>query len=522
MCSDVPVIDEGISIANSIIILRCRLYSALLICSLFLIKQVFSQSRYEKRFISNVSQSRLQQVVRDLVKIGNRLGGTKSGHKAALYVSAKFKSYGFAPEILKEPEKPTYTNIDWQLKVEKPRRLRGLIQHEWLAGFSPSVKTDTARLLFIKSADDIDEDKIKGSAVLLTEPPSENLYEELSDAGVKCILCYQLKITSAYSNWAMISSLDATRKNTVAVYDISNIAGNRLRSELQKGTEIVIKYSAKTEVKPGRPETVVATLKGATNEYYIVCAHGDSDSGGPGADDNASGVSGVLEIARILNSLVRSGRMPLPHASIKFIVWGSECYSSSHYIKENQEELKNIRGVINIDEIGIGKSRNCIYFEGNDIPHNHDLLKLFEQVGEDYVGRKGFWKEATTNPCQEGTTSNSVISFIRNFFVPNRFQGSTDSYVFLPKYLDELDVPEIEIPSVTVFTAAWNKPNTIPQTRGWFSKAWRGHPDSVVIDYSPFYHSSLDIPIFTTDKEPANMVWGVNASGIVLIRLLWQ
>jgi hypothetical protein len=214
--------------------------------------------------------------------------------------------------------------------------------------------------------------------------------------------------------------------------------------------------------------------------------------------------------------------LPLPKFSIRFIVWGSECFSSSSYVKKHGEELKKIRGVINFDEIGIGKSRNCIYFEGNDVPHNHDLLKLCEQVGEDYVGKKGFWKEATTNPSQGGTNSGSLLSMLRSLITTNSFQGSTDSYVFFPQYLDELDVPSVKIPSITVFTAAWNKPQTVPQTRGWFSKAWRGNPDSVTIDFSPYYHSSLDIPAFTTDKEPSNMVWAVNAVGIVMIRLLWK
>jgi len=134
------------------------------------------------------------------------------------------------------------------------------------------------------------------------------------------------------------------------------------------------------------------------------------------------------------------------------------------------------------------------------VPHNHDLLKLFQQVGEEYVGKNGFWKEATTNPSQ----------------------GGTDSYVFLPKYLDDLNAPAEKIPSITVFTAAWNELKTVRQTRGWISKAWKGHPDSVTIDYSPYYHSSLDIPVLTTDKEPEKMIWGVKAVGIVLIRLLWQ
>jgi hypothetical protein len=31
----------------------------------------------------------------------------------------------------------------------------------------------------------------------------------------------------------------------------------------------------------------------------------------------------------------------------------------------------------------------------------------------------------------------------------------------------------------------------------------------------------MDLPSLTTDKEPFNMVWGVKAVGIALLRLAW-
>jgi hypothetical protein len=459
-----------------------------------------AQSSNEEKFISKVSQRHLQQTVHELVKCGNRLGGTASGDKAASSVFNKFMSYGYTPEMVRDSQKLVFSNVDWQLQIEQPKRLNGLIQHEWLAGFSPSAKKDTVHLTFVKSIHDVDEKKINKGAVLIDQHPSEKMYEKLAEAGARCILCFATVGSSAYSNWAMISTLKESRKNPIPVFNIPNIAGQRMREELGKGTYVSIKYSSKTSITQGIPKTVIATLPGQSEKYYIVCAHGDSDSGGPGADDNASGESGVLEVARILKTMVNRKTLPPPKHSIRFIVWGSEYNSAGSYVKRHAKELKNILGVINYDEIGIGKMRQCLYFEGNDVPHNHDLLKLFERIGEEYVGQKGFWKEATTNPSQ----------------------GGTDSYVFLPKYLDYLDVPVEKIPSITVFTAAWNEPKSLRQTKGWSSKAWKGHPDSVIIDYSPYYHSSLDIPVFTTDKEPANMVWGVKAVGIALLRLLWQ
>src|SRR5690349_11510416 len=53
---------------------------------------------------------------------------------------------------------------------------------------------------------------------------------------------------------------------------------------------------------------VICKKKGATDKLIIICAHydcimnnkGDSESRAPGANDNASGLSAIIEIARIL------------------------------------------------------------------------------------------------------------------------------------------------------------------------------------------------------------------------------
>jgi hypothetical protein len=140
-----------------------------------------------------------------------------------------------------------------------------------------------------------------------------------------------------------------------------------------------------------------------------------------------------------------------------------------------------------------------LYFEPNDVEHNDSLLKVLDSLAVDYVGKKGFWSEATTNPSQ----------------------GGADSYVFLQEYLRALKVPQTKIPSVTIYTAAWNELKPIPQTPGWKSKAWHGPKDTVYVDYSPYYHSSLDVPERTTEKEPYNMIVAAKAVGIALLRLAW-
>ncbi len=106
---------------------------------------------------------------------------------------------------------------------------------------------------------------------------------------------------------------------------------------------------------PGGPssDNVIATLTGTTSpdEYVIVGAHYDSISwwgDAPGADDNASGTAGVMEIAQILSQYEFD-------RSIVFAAWSGEEYGlfgSAAYAQRSAMQGKNILGYINMDMIG--------------------------------------------------------------------------------------------------------------------------------------------------------------------------
>jgi hypothetical protein len=457
------------------------------------------QVKTESRLAQEVSQSRLLGQVRDLVSFGPRIGGTSSGEKAASYIARRFREAGYNPSLVKDPSHLTFEYKGWTLAIEEPRKLRKLICNEWIGGFSPSVAVTTSELVYLKEAGKATKASAIGKAILAGSSFSEKDYRRLAEYGATCILQISPHLADAYSSWAFINDLPPSKKNPIPLFNLSYGNGESLIRALGDSERVVIRFSAKTIIDSTRPKTVIATLDGESDKYYIVCAHGDSDSGGPGADDNASGVSTVLETARILKMLVATHQISRPKCSIKFIVWGAEIFSTENYVKLHARELNKIVGVLNLDEVGIGASRNCLYFESNDVAQNDSLMKALDSLAGEYAGKTGFWSEATTNPSQ----------------------GGTDSYVFFRQYLRRLNVPEVKIPSVTIYTAAWNELKAIPQTPGWKSNAWHGPEDSVYVDYSPYYHSSLDVPERTTEKEPFNMVVAAKAVGIALLRLAW-
>ncbi len=99
-------------------------------------------------------------------------------------------------------------------------------------------------------------------------------------------------------------------------------------------------------------ENVVATITGSEfpDQQYIICAHYDdmpSGSTAPGADDNASGVVGVLETARLLKDF------DLKY-TVKFIAFDEEeqgLIGSHAYADEASANGDDILGVLNLDMI---------------------------------------------------------------------------------------------------------------------------------------------------------------------------
>ena len=482
---------------NSRFLIRSTVNAALVFLVLL---QASAQTSPESRFAQRVSQQTLLRNVRSLVAIGNRYGGSPSGDSAASWVAGRFKSARLVPEITEDDELLTFRTRAWSLRVLEPRSLRKATANAWLGPYSPSSPRTRARVVHAQEGSWPDEAEIDSAIVLTPMAIDGRTYSRFARQGALAILSYAPAMPGYYGDWAMIEPLPASSDNPIPLYSLSLNGGLALAKALADSTVVSIEFSSSTEVFTGRPKTVTAEIEGESNRYILVCAHGDADSGGPGADDNASGVSGVLEIARVLNGMLRDRALPKPRYGIRFAVWGREYHSAFGYVRRHREELDSIVAVINFDEIGAGQTRDCLYFESNDVRHNEELLRTLEKIGADYAGKRGYWKESTTNPSQ----------------------GGTDSYVFLPDGLSQVDGPDVDIPSTTVFTAAWNEPRSMPQTEGWVSPAWKGHPDSVVIDYSAYYHSSLDVPKMTTEREPQNMVWAVRAVGFALLRLAWE
>jgi hypothetical protein len=141
----------------------------------------------------------------------------------------------------------------------------------------------------------------------------------------------------------------------------------------------------------GGSYNVVADRPGSENgvrKLVIVTAHLDSvnltggrEGPAPGADDNASGAAGVLEIARALAG--RSAKNDL-----RLILFGGEeqgLYGSKQYVRELPEaELNRIIAVINMDMVAtLNTASPAVLLEG--APVSRSLMRELAEAAVTYT-----------------------------------------------------------------------------------------------------------------------------------------
>ncbi|MEK7448175.1 MAG: M20/M25/M40 family metallo-hydrolase [Planctomycetota bacterium] len=123
-------------------------------------------------------------------------------------------------------------------------------------------------------------------------------------------------------------------------------------------------------------------------ESLVIAAHFDhlglggpmSGSPGqlhPGADDNASGTAGLIELARAFTSLTEK-----PKRSILFIAFDGEeirMAGSNHYVKNPLWPLDNTVSIINMDQIGRSTENGCFAFGAQSSPGSKEILTELNQ-----------------------------------------------------------------------------------------------------------------------------------------------
>ncbi len=122
-----------------------------------------------------------------------------------------------------------------------------------------------------------------------------------------------------------------------------------------------------------------------------------------GANDDLSGCSAILEIARMLNTMINEGRIKRPERTIRFI-WAPEFSGTGPWVVENKELMKKTLCDINLDMVGLwllkSQSFLCMHRTTygnphyiNDVVENYyNFVGIGNKAGLAVSGRGGFVK----------------------------------------------------------------------------------------------------------------------------------
>jgi hypothetical protein len=165
--------------------------------------------------------------------------------------------------------------------------------------------------------------------------------------------------------------------------------GDFLKRRLTSGEKITVSAKVETQSLPYDMENIVALIPGsdpAAGEV-IFSAHLFEGISKQGANDNISGSAGILEAARVLQTLIADGRLPKPKRSIRFI-WGPEFAGIGRWVQANQAIMEKTLCNINMDMVGEWLTKcqafTCLVRTTYGNPHyiNDVLENYYRYVGE--------------------------------------------------------------------------------------------------------------------------------------------
>ena len=194
---------------------------------------------------------------------------------------------------------------------------------------------------------------VRGKLVLTSSQPEAVARLAVTQRGAAGIVSWAQNQRSAW--WGEDESLIrwghlSTWEDPTFAFMVSPAQARAWQARLARGEAVRLRAEVKAGRSPGAYliPTAVIPGKNRLNEIVFSC-HLDHPS--PGANDNASGCSGILEIARSLNRLVAEKRLPQPERTLRFI-WPCEIECTIALLNARPEFGKRTLATVHLDMIG--------------------------------------------------------------------------------------------------------------------------------------------------------------------------
>lgn len=265
--------------------------------------------------------------------------------------------------------------------------------------------------------------------------------------------------------------------------DLQQELNSRLKSVSRNLIGKQIKLNLEVEQKLLNTTNVVGVIEGSDfllkNEYVVIGAHLDHDGTRDGyiwngADDDASGSSAVLELARAFSLLKQK-----PKRSIIFCLWGAEekgLLGSEYFVERPIVPLEKMSAMIQLDMIGRDVEPRPNQLQGKEKPK--DL-------------RKYIYTEIGTQAQEIGEILfqvNKTVGLELNHEINAKVSGGSDHYPFWKKKIPILSVddgvfhPDYHQPSDTMEKINFDKMVLVTQLAYLVGREVANYPNKIKWD----------------------------------------
>jgi len=329
----------------------------------------------------------------------------------AQFIYDKLLEYGLpGAELVRFPGGEVWDGIKGELWEVDPMRQKLASYQDMtamLANGSQSADV-TAPLVWVGmgTEDELDRADVAGK-IVVTEGSMGGVHRAACVArgalGVVSIANSRPNFDPLQIPWSGIRSRGASGGETKFGFFIPPREAEVLKRRLMAGEEITVHAQVETTTQPYDLQDPVAHIPGTDPEAgeVIFSAHLFEGYVKQGAADNKSGSAGILEVARVLHTLIEEGRIPRPKRTIRFL-WGPEYSGTGPWVRENRDLMENTLANINMDMVGEWLSLNKAYMRLmrttygqahfiNDVMENY-YRYVGEANNERIQNRSGFYK----------------------------------------------------------------------------------------------------------------------------------
>jgi len=303
-----------------------------------------------------------------------RWPGNKGYNESIFYVENLLKQAGYVKQVNGDDDGPLTYRVETRpalVRTWDPISATVTIEGEqnpletfatnfnMIAQFSGSTPAGgvTAEVVYLTRAEmaSATPDKLKGK-ILFSDSPIGQVFTAAAKNGALGAFGYALPAyTQPEKNVNSIQfSRVSNQDSTSQVFGIllSYSAKERLKAALAKGP-VKVHVETTSKIYRAKEYTVIANVKGTVTpfERFVFSAHVQE----PGANDNATGVGTLAEMARVTANLVLAKKFD-PKRSITFI-FGNEIEQTRNYIADNPERAKGIKWGMSLDMVGEDASK---------------------------------------------------------------------------------------------------------------------------------------------------------------------